>query len=208
MLSKHYSRYNEHWHKRWKVEAAEEDLLYLSPKTATVGDSIIVAKSILFCIFRLGLFWTPDRVSLSGQSVKSCWVYATPVVPKRLLVVVLKNSQAGPSLWDKCLVRHDLVIDFIFTVPPNFFICDGPNVSFIENCEDPVSWPKRLSTAQRDFPIAKIPHKLDSNYELPEDVAGRNFSNCCLQRKLSNGEVMQRKWLVHSTGKKFVSFFQ
>jgi len=24
--------------------------------------------------------------------------------------------------------------DFIFTVPPNFFICDGPNVSFIETC--------------------------------------------------------------------------
>jgi len=24
--------------------------------------------------------------------------------------------------------------DFIFTVPPNFYICDGPHVSFIENC--------------------------------------------------------------------------
>jgi len=36
-------------------------------------------------------------------------------------------------------VRHDLVIDFIFTVPPNFFICDGSNVSFIENCKDPAS---------------------------------------------------------------------
>jgi len=23
--------------------------------------------------------------------------------------------------------------NFIFTVPPNFFICDGPNVSFIED---------------------------------------------------------------------------
>jgi len=27
-----------------------------------------------------------------------------------------------------------LTQDFIFTLPPNFFICDGPNVSFIENC--------------------------------------------------------------------------
>jgi len=24
--------------------------------------------------------------------------------------------------------------DFIFPVPPNFFICDGPYVSFIDNC--------------------------------------------------------------------------
>ena len=50
-----------------------------------------------------------------------------------------KNCKLGPSLWDKCLVRHDLAMDLIFTVPPNVFICDGPNVSFIENCEDSAS---------------------------------------------------------------------
>jgi len=25
-------------------------------------------------------------------------------------------------------------LNFIFTAPPNFFICGGPNASFIENC--------------------------------------------------------------------------
>jgi len=78
---------------------------------------------------------------------------------------------------------------------------DSPNVSFIENCEDPASWPTRLSTAQRDFLIAKGQHKLDLNYEFPKDVTDRKFSSCYLQRKLSNGEVMQRKWLVYSAGK-------
>jgi len=33
------------------------------------------------------------------------------------------------------------------------------------------------------------------------DVAGRKFSNCNLQRKLTNEEVMQKKWLVYSAGK-------
>jgi len=47
----------------------------------------------------------------------------------------------------------------------------------------------------------KCPGKLDFNYVFPIDEADRTFSNCCLQRKLSNEEVMQLKWLVHSAGK-------
>jgi len=62
------------------------------------------------------------------------------VAPKYLLVVVLKKKcKLGSLLWDKCLVRHDLLIDFAFTVSPNIFIRDGPNDSFIENCKDPES---------------------------------------------------------------------
>jgi len=33
------------------------------------------------------------------------------------------------------------------------------------------------------------------------DVAGRALSNFCLRRKLSNGEVMQLKWLMYSAEK-------
>ena len=71
---------------------------------------------------------------------------------------------------------------------------DSPNVSFMENCEDPASWLESVSTAQREFLIAKGPHKLDLNYEFPKDVGNRKFFNCYVQRKLSNGETMQRKW--------------
>jgi len=52
------------------------------------------ATSVLFGIFRLSLYWKLNRVSLSGQSVNSCWA-ATLVVPKLLLVIVLKQLQAG-----------------------------------------------------------------------------------------------------------------
>ena len=53
----------------------------------------------------------------------------------------------------------------------------------------------------------KSPDKLDLNYEFPKDVAGRTFSNYCLQRKLFNGEVMQLKWLVYSAGKLDILLF-
>jgi len=69
------------------------------------------------------------------------------------------------------------------------------NVNFTENCEDPASWLKSLSTAQRDFQITKGPHKF-FNYEFPKDVAGRKLSTCYLQRKIFSGEVTQRNWPV------------
>jgi len=52
---------------------------------------------------------------------------------------------------------------------------DSPNVSSIENCEDPASWPKRLSTDQRDFLIAKGLPKLDFNYEFHRYVVVKNL---------------------------------
>jgi len=45
------------------------------------------------------------------------------------------------------------------------------------------------------------------NYEFPKDEAGGTFSNWCLQRKLSNGEVMQLKWLAQSAGKNGIFCF-
>jgi len=65
----------------------------------------------------------------------------------------------------------------------------------LASSEDPASWPKRLSTAQRDFLVEKGPHKFDLHYEFPKDIAGRKFSNC-YEHKLSNGTVMRRKCLV------------
>jgi len=51
-------------------------------------------------------------------------------VPKHLLVVVLKKIAS----WGFRIGKMSSAPDFIFTLPPNFFICDGPNASFIENC--------------------------------------------------------------------------
>jgi len=55
--------------------------------------------------------------------------------------------------------------NFIFTVSPNFFICDGPNVSIVENCGilrlDPNHF-QQLSDI-----IAESTDKLDLKYEFP-----------------------------------------
>jgi len=34
-----------------------------------------------------------------------------------------------PSRWEKCLVRQTLI-----SLSTSVFICDDPNISFIENC--------------------------------------------------------------------------
>ena len=56
--------------------------------------------------------------------------HVTLVVLKSLLVVVLKKI----ARWGLALGKMSSASNFIFTVSPNFFICDGPNFSFIENC--------------------------------------------------------------------------
>ena len=63
---------------------------------------------------------------------------------------------------------------------------DSSNVSFIKNCDDSASWPKHLSTTQRDFQSWKI-HipKVDLNFVFPKYGVDWKFTNCCLQRKLS-----------------------
>jgi len=65
-----------------------------------------------------------------GSRPKDVEQHQTLVMPKSLLVVVLKKMHAGAF----ALGKISSAPNFIFTVSPNFFICDGPNVSFIENC--------------------------------------------------------------------------
>ena len=110
-----------------------------------------------------------------GSRSGSCWSNATLVVPKCLLVVVLKKIASWGLRFGVNVYAQWFCYRLYFQCAPNFFICDGPNASFIENCEDPESWHKLLSRAKRDFPTAKGPDKLDLNYEFPKDVAGRNF---------------------------------
>jgi len=48
----------------------------------------------------------------------------------------------------------------------------------------------KVSTTQRDFPIAKGPHKF-FNYEFPKDVAGRKFLTCYL---VCNVNYPRERW--------------
>jgi len=55
-------------------------------------------------------------------------------MPKSFLVVVLKKIACWVGKNAFALGKMPSALNFIFTVPPNLFICDGPNVNFIESC--------------------------------------------------------------------------
>jgi hypothetical protein len=61
---------------------------------------------------------------------------------------------------------------------------------------DPITW-DNLDKRKRDMLIEKgLVREL--NMELPMDAIGRHFSYAYYSRTLTNGEVVDRKWLVYS----------
>jgi len=150
----------------------------------------MAAKRVLYCVFRLGLYWTLDCVSLSGQSVKICWVSCNTSCAETFVGrCSVTNCKLGPSLWNKCLVRHDLVIKF-------WGSCVLTRMSFNSSAR---------------FTNRELSQIWIINF--PKMQQAGNVSNCHLQPKSSNGEVMQRKWPVYSARKfqcfaVFARFFQ
>jgi len=115
-----------------------------------------------------------DSNTLSSLKDKTCTIFL-------YLLFKLLNKLHHPLLWASSMtqIRRGKTTALMLALSKIVRILRlGPNV---------------FSRVQRYFLIVKGPHKSDLNYEFPKNVAGRRFSKCYLQRKLSNGEVMQRE---------------
>ena len=65
------------------------------------------------------------------------------------------------------------------------------------NSNDPVTWPKLINSKFRKIIVEKGPQQIKRN-DFVRDNSRRSFSNQYYQRKLSNGDILPRSWLVYS----------
>lgn len=62
---------------------------------------------------------------------------------------------------------------------------------------DIAKWPQILNTQTKNFIVEKGPFRV-TDFEFPLDEQKRHFSTKYYERKMSNGEVIDRRWLVYS----------
>ena len=101
-------RYNKHWHKRWKVKPVDADLLFVSEDSNSWPFNRSREKRYILH-FLLGLYWTLNRVCLSGPSTKWWWVACNASCAKTFVGRCSeKICKLGLSRWEKRLVRQTL----------------------------------------------------------------------------------------------------
>lgn len=65
------------------------------------------------------------------------------------------------------------------------------------NLSDPYSWPKQISDLELTKIVKNGPVRI-SNISFPRNDSGRHFSDAYYTRKLINGELQDRRWLIYS----------
>lgn len=63
---------------------------------------------------------------------------------------------------------------------------------------DPAMWPEIIIDSVRVILVENGPVSPDLEFEYPRDDHGRRFPPKCVKRKLKNGEVVVRSWLIYS----------
>lgn len=96
------------------------------------------------------------------------------------LAVSLKNNSGS--------IESEIILaDETESSPPRF-----------ELGSDPSTWPEIIIDEIRVILVTNGPVSPDVHYDYPVDEFGRRFSPNCIKRKLKNGEVFMRSWVVYS----------
>jgi len=122
-----------------------------------------------------------------------------------VVLTVSSESHVGQSHVDSCSESDMIYCGFSSkimavenTVTPTNVVQSGvTDNAWIENI-DVGTWPSSLTDSQRLFLVENGPRRI-VDYEFPVNAHGRHFSTTFYTRKLSNGESLDRRWLVYST---------
>lgn len=115
--------------------------------------------------------------------------------------VVMKDDDMKTTLSNQCCSFPTIEKDNVAAFDIN---------KMSHNLSDPANWPQLLTKAVQ-YEIVKIgPLRID-NYDFPvttyENGQKRRFTTNYYYRQLSNGDVIDRKWLVYSKIKDSVYCF-
>ncbi|XP_032621703.1 zinc finger MYM-type protein 1-like [Chelonoidis abingdonii] len=67
----------------------------------------------------------------------------------------------------------------------------------IEISDDPATWPEYISQRLREYLVKQGPPKIIVE-DFPKNKIGKHFSKFHCKRKLSNGEIVPRPWVIYS----------
>lgn len=116
----------------------------------------------------------------------------------------VEDSVMQPS--EVCTVEHAVVpitaFDARCEIAYDSSDCSvAANCAPVSNIYDPAKWENTALTGLRDMIVEKGPVRFPSDYEYPRNEQNRRFSINFYNRKMLNGETMDRRWLVYSSSK-------
>lgn len=80
------------------------------------------------------------------------------------------------------------------------------NDELLNITDDPATWPERISNQIIEYLVKKGPPKILVD-EFPRQDNGTHFSKVHLKRKLPNGEIIYRPWIIYSNKKNKIFCF-
>jgi len=112
-------------------------------------------------------------------------------------ISVLEEESLQPSHGENSVPLDNESIAMKVSLSKDELLKKDDNFDSKNLTNDPATWPKNMSTSVRDYLVQKGPPQITLK-NFPKNEKGTHFSTMHCKRKLPNGEIMDRPWLIYS----------